>query len=130
MNNYIVRLSNVIAWLGLVYFACVITHIAVTGIDKFYSGKLVSCNVFKQRDLSDMKVLSIAELETIIRCAQGKKSKYRESLETLSTFITWLLYQSILFIPYAILSTLNYLMVGKLRLLPWIGLMVKKDNDI
>ena len=91
MNDYIVRLSNVIAWLGLVYFAGVITHSAVTGIE--------------------------------IPCEEG-------NAETLTTFVTWLLYQSILFIPYTILSILNYLMVGKLRLLPWIGLMVKKDNDI
>ena len=125
MNDYIVRLSNVIAWLGLVYFTCVITHSAVTGIDKFYRGKLVSCHVFIQRDLSDLTVLSNAELDNLVRCYDGKKSKYRESIETLSTFITWLLYQSILFIPYTILSILNYIMVGKLRLLPW-----KKDNDI
>lgn len=121
MKDFISRLSNVIAWLSFIYLLCIITSSLITGTDKFTRMKLVNCIEFAQKDIdmSNMDLLSDNELEMIAYCPIKPDLKYYEKAETLTTFMSWLLHKIILCIPGAIGVILNYLMIGKLRLLPW-----------
>lgn len=125
MRDFISRLSNVIAWLSFIYFACIITSSLITGADKFTRMKSVNCIEFAQKDIdmSNMDLLSDDELEMIISCP-NKDLKYYEKVETSATFTSWLLHRLILCVPGVIGVILNYLMTGRLRLLPW-----EKPND-
>lgn len=118
--NFISRLSNVIAWLSFIYIVCVIAFSLITGTDKFTRMKSVNCIEFAQKDIdmSNMDLLSDNELKMIVSCP-NKDLNYYERVETLTTFMSWLLHKVILCIPGATGAILNYLMTGKLRLLPW-----------
>lgn len=120
MKDFITRLSNVIAWLSFIYFVCVITYSLTTGADKFTRMKSVNCIEFAKKDIdaTNLKLLSDDELNMLAYCPD-KDLKYYEKAETLSTFVSWLLLKLILCIPTVIGVIINYLMIGRFRLLPW-----------
>lgn len=81
----------------------------------------------KDIDVTNLELLSVDELNMLTYCPD-KDLKYYEKVETLPTFVSWLLLKLILCIPTVIGVTLNYLMIGRFRLPPWKELDDKVNN--
>lgn len=122
MESFTSRLSNVLAWGGFIYIAIIISGVLITGKNTLIQelpaqtpSLTVYCSGLPSLTQQNIETLTEKELDEIIACHEAKIIH----TYNFNALLNHLIITSLFYIPYIIIIVLNYLIVGRFRLLPW-----------
>ena len=128
MNNFVQRLSNVLAWGGFIYCWTVSFIGFFLGVGKLVTRRKIECSELAATT-KDMEKWSNEKLESFLRCTEGHDSTVYEVAFNANNSLGWILMLALLiYIPYIFIVTSNYLLTGDFRLLPWRELRSSQDG--
>lgn len=134
MKSFVERLSNVLAWGGFIYAVLLGGYAPLLLVNKSFTVQpdrvyeLCMSTEFKRSEKKRFNSRE-DELQAINQeLAAMKKCMDKESAFDLDIFLKLLFQAALLYIPYVIIVIINYLMMGRFRLLPWQKLKDSQDT--
>ena len=119
MNDFILRLSNIIAWFSFLFLIIITPYFAYINISELTKERNVYCAETLSNDTSKMDSRSYELLNAWISCSEGNDAEYREKIHTSASYAKFFFFSLVLLAPYVVLLNLNYLITGYFRPLPW-----------